>query len=386
MKILEFVRLFNEPTATFIYNEITELAALGHDVTVACLTRMEADRYPFPQVEILPLSPVQRRVNYGLSRLGLRMNFRNRAFCRNLERLVERFRPDVIHCHYGPDALFVLDNWKRNDIPVFISFHGYDASSLLHKRVYRGRLREIFRRPSVFPLFVSHVMRRGVEKRGIPVDRSLILYYGTDVTFFQRRQPAPPRDPFVFLQVSSFREKKGHEYTLRAFARLCADHPGRSVRLVLAGDGPLLDRMRQQTQELGMADRVVFPGFVTPLQAREWMEQAHAFVHHSVTAPSDGDMEGIPNALMEAMAMELPILSTRHSGIPELVEDGVNGFLVEERDVNAYARRMYDILDWPLQPGNRQKVAAQFERRRHAEQLADYYRQAVDQLKNEKKD
>jgi len=102
------------------------------------------------------------------------------------------------------------------------------------------------------------------------------------------------------------------------------------------------------------------------------MSEANIFVHHSVTGPS-GDMEGIPNAIMEAMGMELPVLSSIHSGIPELVENGENGFLVQEFDVESYAERINDIYDWELQPKNRTKVLEAFEQEVHKKRLLDIY-------------
>jgi len=102
------------------------------------------------------------------------------------------------------------------------------------------------------------------------------------------------------------------------------------------------------------------------------MDEAHAFLHHSVTA-ANGDTEGMPNAIMEAMAMELPVISTYHSGIPELVEDGVNGYLVQEKDVEAYAYRLSAIMTWPLQPANREKIMDICEIGGHARQLTRIY-------------
>ncbi|MEL6592627.1 MAG: glycosyltransferase, partial [Bacteroidota bacterium] len=113
-----------------------------------------------------------------------------------------------------------------------------------------------------------------------------------------------------------------------------------------------------------------------PDQARSLLASAECFVHHSVTA-TNGDTEGIPNAIMEAMAMEVPVIATIHAGIPELVEDGVNGYLIKEKDVKAYTKAMHDILVWPRKPENREKVLSAFERKQHARSLAQIYQQAV---------
>lgn len=375
MKILAFIRRFNELSQTFIYNEMKGLLEEGQALKVACTERANEERYPMDSLEVLPFSIPQRVWNNLFVRMRLRMRLPNAPLRLGIASLMERFQPDVIHCHFGPDALHFLDNYQGRHRPVFISFHGYDASNMLRSKLYCRRLGEVFRRPDVFPIFVSEYMAASVA-RHVPVPRHNILYYGTDTGFFRRREPMPPPDPFTFLQVSNFIEKKGHEYTVQAFTRLLELQPGTPVRLILAGDGPLRPGIEARCRELGIADRVAFPGRVVPEEARRLMEQAHAFVHHSVTG-KDGDREGIPNAIMEAMAMELPVLSTLHSGIPELVEHGVHGFLVEERAVAPYAHYMQVVLSWGQKPENREKVKKGFEKNSHARQLIGYYREAM---------
>ncbi|MDX1666963.1 MAG: glycosyltransferase family 4 protein [Saprospiraceae bacterium] len=384
MKVLEFIRVFNERTATFIYNEMKGLIESDNDLRVACLRRINAERYPMEQVEIMQTSPLRRMMSYGFNRLGWRLNFANPAFRRHWNATISEWQPEVVHCHYGFDALFVIDNHRPSNLPVFISFHGYDASSLLQKPVYRRRLRQVFELPYVFPVFASRFMMENMKREGVPVpERSQVLYYGIDTDFFRRSETPPDTPARHFLQVSTFRQKKGHAYTLRAFARMLANHPEMKARLILAGDGPLLSDIKEMSEELGLGSKVEFPGFVSSEKARDLMQAAHVFVHHSVRSEIDGDMEGIPNSLMEAMAMELPVLSTYHAGIPELIEDGRHGFLVEERDVEALADRMMTISEWGLQAGNRERILRAFDRKVHAETLISYYRQAREIMKSQ---
>ena len=108
------------------------------------------------------------------------------------------------------------------------------------------------------------------------------------------------------------------------------------------------------------------------------MKQADVFVHHSITS-SNGDQEGIPTALMEAMAMELPVISTIHSGIPELVQNGVNGYLVQEKDINTYAKKMSEALKLGKLLKNREIINADFELTKHNEQLVQLYQKLVKQ-------
>ncbi|MBK8702972.1 MAG: glycosyltransferase [Saprospiraceae bacterium] len=373
MRILHYVTNFLHLTETFIYNEIIGLDKI-QEVEVLCINRLNPERFPFDDLRQLryPQFPGKGILRLELEKRDLSLiSYRNRIFSNDINQAVRDFQPDIIHCHFGYEAARFLENFTRTDIPVFISFHGNDASERLRSNVYCRRLKPLLARPNVYAIFVSKFLHSNFIKK-IAAPRYFILYYGINLSQFERKKPAPPPQPFTFLQVSSFREKKGHVYTVRAFKKMLDAHPDAHCKLILAGDGPLLNEIKQLCQSLGIAHLVEFPGFVSSAQARDLMEEAHAFLHHSITA-ANGDTEGMPNAIMEAMAMELPVISTYHSGIPELVEDGVNGFLVQEKDVEPYADRLSAIMTWPLQPTNREKIMTICEIGGHARQLSQIY-------------
>ncbi len=166
-------------------------------------------------------------------------------------------------------------------------------------------------------------MRQEMENAGLHLKNAKLLYYGTDINYFKPVEQLKPRQKYTFLQISSFNEKKGHIYTLQAYKKfldLVTDKD--TYKLVLAGGGALLDTIKNETEKLGLTNNVEFTGVITYKETYPLLQQADVFVHHSITLPN-GMKEGIPNALMEAMAMELPVISTRHAGIPELIEDSV---------------------------------------------------------------
>jgi colanic acid/amylovoran biosynthesis glycosyltransferase len=139
-------------------------------------------------------------------------------------------------------------------------------------------------------------------------------------------------------------EKKGIEFAIRAIAAVA--RTGRRLRYDVIGDGPLRSRLQRIVAELGITDIVIIHGSKKKSEVIAMLDCAHVLLAPSVTA-EDGDREGIPVAIMEAMAAGLPVISTRHSGIPELVRDGVSGYLVEERDVESLASKIADIVDHP---------------------------------------
>lgn len=382
MKILIFVKTFANPTLTFIYSEIFELSKI-HEVLVVTHERKNADIFPFKNVVEIPniQDSVFSKIKLKLQYNDLPFSFINIKFRKSLSVIVNDFNPDIIHTHFGFESWHFLYNFENKQrIPIFISFHGFDASHKLNSWLYRNSVKSFFKRKDINPIFVSNFMKKHVGKM-LQLDniKGKILYYGTDTDFFKRKDNIQKSDNITFLQISSFTEKKGHEFTIQAFYKYLKSGTLNSIKskLILAGEGTLRLQTMNLVRDLGIEPHVSFPGIVTKHGAKELMMQANVFVHHSVTSSTVGDMEGIPNAIMEAMAMELPILSTYHSGIPELVENEINGFLVKERDIEGYASRMESIANWNILPINREKVNLLFEKHAHRNALERYYLEAL---------
>ena len=379
MKILVFVESFMSPTLTFVYNEVVELAK-HHHVTILCLERLNEDNFPFNNVVVIPLQEtlIQRKISWHFEKTNISMSRQNKKFRNNVTKFIDNYKPDVIHCHFGYESIKLLDNIERLSIPVFISFHGYDASQMLRRKCYVGKLNSYFKNKNIVPICVSDFVKSNLLKAKVNAQNAELLLYGIDINFFNPvcKEKATNRK-FTFLQISSFLEKKGHTYTLRAFKLfLNSIEDKKKYKLILAGGWGLFEQIQTEVASLGLLDYVEFTGIVTHDEAKHLLSQADVFLHHSITA-SNGDTEGMPNAIIEAMAMGLPILSTFHAGIPELVEDGVNGYLVEEKDVAAYAKRMKDILSWGFQAKNREKVVSFFSNQVHYQSLIKIYEKHI---------
>lgn len=295
---------------------------------------------------------------------------------------MNEFRPEVIHAHFGYEAIKLLDNLNDISTPILITFHGYDASQMLRRKAYVKKLNCLLNKFNFISICVSGFIRQNLISAGVHLRKTELLYCGTDTEFFTPPVTNDIKKPFTFLQISTFNEKKGHVYTLQAFKKfLSGTENKKEYKLVLAGGWILFEEIKELCAQMDLNEYVEFPGIVNATQARELLAAADVFVHHSVTA-SNGDTEGLPTAIMEAMAMELPILSTYHAGIPELIEDSVNGYLVREKDVDAYARRMSDIVSWKKLPLNREKIVKDFSRKGHNEKLFAIYKTCI----NEKAD
>ncbi len=368
MKILMYANSFGVGTQTFISQDAEHLSK-KHDLLFICIKMDHSNTLPSSNVKVLDFK--HHYFQKKLWKYDIYLSYRNNRFKKKLNQIIDAFDPDIIHCQFGIASLKLIDNIKNKTIPLVIQFRGYDASRLLNKKSYVKRLQKVLNKKNYYSIFVAQSLRENLKKYSINVKNSMILHSGIDLNKFTREEDIE-HDDFTFLQVSSLNQKKGHEYTLKAFAKFISLQKSKTYKLVLAGDGERKAQLIHLTQQLEIQDHVEFVGFVSPQEVKVLLQNADVFVHHSIT-PENGDEEGIPNALMEAMAMELPVLSTYHAGISELVSEGINGYLVKEKDVESYALCMADIISWKKLKLNREVVAEEFEIGKHIAKLEAFY-------------
>ena len=373
MKIAFIANQFPVLSATFILNQITGLIDLGHDVRIIAYTdpqepRVHPDiekynllartRYipPTPKHKALCLmkalwlvisnfhkGPVEllkfirmfilRRKGLSLSRLYLLLEFIEGDF-------------GIVQCHYGPvgiDGVFLKDAGVKAKICT--AFHGFDMSRypLTHGRdVYD----DLFKKGDLF-MPISEYWKKELIDMGCPPEKTVVHRMGIDLDRFEYcEKDLDPAQPVGILTIGRLVEKKGHEFAIKAVAKLI--HSGHNIEYVIAGDGPLRESLEALAAHFGISDRVVFMGPVERDEVVGLYERAHLFLLPSVTA-ADGDKEGIPVVLMEALAVGLPALATDHSGIREIIIDGKTGFLAPERNSDVLAERLQHLLNHPQQ-------------------------------------
>ena len=255
---------------------------------------------------------------------------------------------DVVHCHYGPMGLRYAVAARLWNAPLVVSFYGYDASRYPRDRgdaVYEPLFAQA---PTVTSL--SEHMDARLRALGCARERLRRVPLSVEPTAAGEPTGRGPRDDgsIRLLTVARLVEKKGHAHALRAIARVRDEMPG--LRYDLVGDGPLRSELVALAATLGISDRVHFRGAATSDTVRRAMDDADLFVLPSVTA-SDGDEEGTPTVLLEAAYHQLPVLATRHAGIPEIVADGESGMLVPEGDDAALAEGLRAMVRarerWP---------------------------------------
>jgi glycosyltransferase involved in cell wall biosynthesis len=274
-------------------------------------------------IMVAPWWMLRNRIQHGTSRL---------PFGEAKETLIKFLRDErveVILAEFGTQALALAPLANSVDIPIFTYFRGTDAS----KAIRTERMRVAYRKmmPRLAGVFsVSRFLLENLVKHGISHPNSTVIPSGVDI----RRFAPQAKVPLSFLAVGRFVEKKAPMTTLRAFAQATRDLP--EARLDFIGDGPLMEPTRSLAEEMGITGKVRFHGAQPHHTVRDRLMSTQFFVQHSVTA-RDGNTEGLPTAIQEAMACGCITISTRHAGIPEAIDDTYTGFLVEEHDETAFA-------------------------------------------------
>ena len=228
--------------------------------------------------------------------------------------------------------------------PVATVFHGKDMSAYLKK--HPDAYTSLFLRGDLF-LPISDLWRDKLLSLGSPAARTLVHRMGVDSSrFTMQPRSLAPGEPVRFIGVGRMVEKKGFDDAIRAFASLRKEHDFPNATLTLIGAGELREYLSNFATSLNLGGVVKFTGLLPHAEVARELAAAHIFVLPSKTAAS-GDMEGIPVALMEAMAQGLPVLATRHSGTPELVEHDVSGLICNEGDWRALSANMKAIASHP---------------------------------------
>ncbi len=250
---------------------------------------------------------------------------------------MRQHKVDVILAEFGIHGSNICPHARDLNIPLIVHFHGHDVHRDPLLEEFKDRYQAMFE--YAFRLIsVSHAMTEKLVQMG--ADPAKIVYnpYGPREFFYQLR----PDYQKTFIAVGRFTDIKAPYLTLMAFKQLLEVHP--DAKLVMGGDGELLETCRTLARTWGIESKVSFPGALRHEQVFELLSQACCFVQHSVT-PTYGDSEGTPVAILEAGAAALPVVATRHAGIADVVVHGETGFLVEERDINGMAVYMKKLLE-----------------------------------------
>lgn len=298
------------------------------------------------------------------------------------EQHILKLNPILIHAHFGPDAARVLPLVRALQIPLMVTFHGYDATikdeyarrSFYGRRVYLRRKEALKCEARLF-IAVSEFIKRKLLDQGFLPEKLMVHYIGVDTETFQP-DLAVPREPVV-LFVGRLVEKKGCEYLIQAMSKVQAVRP--EIELVVIGDGPL--RLSLERLARKMLQRYRFLGAQPPDYVRAWMNRAKVFSVPSITATS-GDSEAFGIVFAEAQAMGLPVVSFASGGVPEAVVHGETGFLAAEQDWQGLAKYILSLLEddglWQrFSVAGQRRVRALFDLKKQTHALEEIYKLVI---------
>ncbi|MCT6700629.1 glycosyltransferase [Rheinheimera sp. 4Y26] len=404
--LIYFLDKFPCYSETFVLDQLTGLIDRGFDVKIIALSQdprpLSAEtekRYQLSQrcTYLLPQTPatktgrVLQRARLIATGLGKKSVWR--VLCTPSGSATPRsylaaiiaahqqiYAADYLICHFGTTASLAQQLQQAGllagkIVPVF---HGFDLSEQKVLSKYQSCYQELFLVcPAVFA--ISKLWCQRLAELGCPKDKIKLLRTGVDTQKFLF--PSPERalqQPLQLLSVARFTEKKGLEFAISAIALLKS--AGVAVQYRIIGDGPLRPALTAQIHNLGLEQDIQLCGVQPPARVAEALAQSDVFLLPSVTA-GNGDMEGIPVSLMEAMASGVICLSTYHSGIPELICHGKSGLLVAERDAAAIATELQRLIQGhyalgELRKNARASIEQEFDQQQIYDGLAAYFTDA----------
>jgi len=370
MKIATVVANFPKISEKFILDEITGLIDLGHSVTVHAVSRStetvmhrEIEQYKLLEkhARFCAIPKTRNSRLLGAVKIILRYflfypkeilrcldikKYGGIYFALNNLFIITHFlgkHYDIIHCHFGTTAkqcLFLKDIFP---VKFVTTFHGYDISSYVREEG-QDCYQELFNTGDCFLAVSGHFKARLIQL-GCPPGKAKLHYSGIKLSEFENVDRQPNQNGKIrILTVGRLVEKKGIRYALLAIKKLVRHHPG--IEYTVIGDGKLKLELLELARSLNIQSHVRFLGALDQDEVKKHYQQSDIFVLPSITSES-GDQEGIPNVIKEALATGLPVIATRHAGIPELIRDHENGFLVDEKDSQALGDRLQYLIEHP---------------------------------------
>jgi len=363
MGAVVYAETFGNPSEVWMWRQVRAVGAplLTHE-------HRNAATFPYDQAFVVPRTRTRPDRALAAARwLVARHGYRLPASTeRAVGRKLRELNATLVHAHYGPAGLRMLPL----PVPLLVTFHGFDTSSLpAADASYRRALRRLFGGVAGV-IAVSETVRERLVRLGCPEDRLHVIPMGVPL-----RPPRPPaiRDEVRAITVARLHPVKGVPDLVDAVTR--ARGLGARLTLDIVGEGP--GRAEVEGRVGGPGGPVRLRGALPPAEVARLLEESDLFVLNSRTTP-EGDAEGLPVSLLEAMERSLPVVATRHGGIRDAVEDGRTGLLVAERDTDALAAALVRVAGDPalrerLGAAGRARVEREFDLERCAARLRQLY-------------
>ena len=368
---------FLKPEMLHIYRQITSLKRV--EPFVIAQKREEAERYPFENIAVIGKPAMHFVRRFWFKQMQETPWQIGPGEVEKLTAILDKVQARLLHIYFGHIAVHLLPLIQAWPKPSVVSFHGADVMVDLDKPAYRAATQNMLDAVRLV-LVRSESLGRALINIGCSARKIRLQHTGIPIDEIPfRARDWPTNGGWKFVQACRLIEKKGLRVSLRAFAKFAERHPASTF--TIAGEGPLRNELGQLAAELGVSDKVFFSGFISQPQLRELFYQSHIFLHPSEVG-GDGNQEGVPNSMLEAMASGLPVFATKHGGIPEAIENGQSGILVQEHDDEALALALLERTENPeglsaIARNGAEAVSKHFEQQGQTRQLEDYYLEAI---------
>lgn len=331
-------------TETFIYHYLSNLKSfrpifMAHEfVNLELFPLEKKDIYIVPST--LPPKWSKSWFHFHSLRLGFGMNVEP-------EELILRYRnAKLIHAHFGPQGCFALKMRGSMKIPIITNFYGYDLSEPTRFPEWSSRYSDLFRDGDLF-LAEGEFMRSKLIEMGAPAEKTKIQRIAIPLGQFPFRTRLPKKsgEKTVILFCGRFVEKKGLIYALQSLERIQRFNKNFEFRIV--GDGVLKPQIESFISEHGMGDRVKLLGILDYRSYLLEMQRADIYLHPSVTGEDGNSEGGAPTTILEAQGMGIPVVTTNHADIPNIVVPKGSALLSQEKDIQGLADNIEYLLNNP---------------------------------------
>lgn len=384
MKVLHSYHIWLPLTMSWLYNQVRYLPKEVRS-EIYCDYRDSSHGFDLPEMhslEDLPL--ISAKLNFYLRKVGLS------RFSPHLRKTLQSSGYDLLHAHFGNTGWELMPAANADRIPLVTTFYGIDVNYLPKQRpVWYKRYLRLFHYASLI-LCEGPFMKQSISELGCSPDKIRVHHLGVELNKLPFKPRKPEGETTKILIAGSFREKKGISYAFEALRKLTGKH---KLQITIIGDAAKADinkreprRIYELMQSPELKDHITHLGFQSHDKLIETALDHHLFLSPSVTA-ADGDSEGgAPVVLIEMTATGMPVISTTHCDIPNVIRHQENGLLAEERNPEQLASHLDYLIDHPDQwdaMGRRGREIAEedFDVTRQGQRLGEIYSAVINQTR-----
>lgn len=347
MRVLFFTETAYKKSETFIKNQINnphlfDKIIVTHEVVEKSFDEGKVDSVY--HINSIPITFIDRVLSFISRKLNRTKRYSlPYSSLTQLENIIKKENISLIHCNYGNNAIKIIKLAKKLNIPIITHFHGYDSSQLLKDTTYFSLIKKVFKDTDA-TITVSQNMTNRLTEIGLDLKKNHIIPYGTDLSLFNHIYSIKEKDKKLkILHAGRLTEKKGVLDLTKILIQIKQENKDIDFTYDIIGDGEKYLSIEELISENKCEDWIKMHGSLNHTKLIDEMLKCDIFILNSRIS-STGDMEGFPNTIIEAMAAKCAVISTYHAGIPEAIDNNINGVLVEEKNNEQLKQAILSVI------------------------------------------